>query len=108
MIFERRAGPTRYLQAGEGSPVVLLHAFPMGADMWRPQLHRVPEGSRFIAPDLLVIDDLGLRPLTDHEPEDLFEIIRLRYEKGAIIIDSTMHDRVKRSRPGRVQISPQA
>jgi 3-oxoadipate enol-lactonase len=52
MIFERQTGQTRYLQAGEGSPVVLLHAFPLGADMWRPQLHRVPDGSRFIAPDL--------------------------------------------------------
>lgn len=43
----------RYLEAGAGWPVVLLHAFPVNADMWRPQLARVPEGWRFIAPDLL-------------------------------------------------------
>ena len=42
----------RYLEAGSGWPVVLLHAFPLNADMWRPQLERVPEGWRFIAPDL--------------------------------------------------------
>jgi pimeloyl-ACP methyl ester carboxylesterase len=42
----------RYLDAGSGWPVVLLHAFPFSADMWRPQLERVPEGWRFIAPDL--------------------------------------------------------
>ena len=43
---------TRYLEAGSGWPVVLLHAFPLNADMWRPQLERVPEGWRYIAPDL--------------------------------------------------------
>ena len=42
----------RYLEAGSGWPVVLLHAFPLSADMWRPQLERVPEGRHFIAPDL--------------------------------------------------------
>jgi 3-oxoadipate enol-lactonase len=42
----------RYLDAGSGWPVVLIHAFPLNADMWRPQLERVPEGWRFIAPDL--------------------------------------------------------
>ena len=42
----------RYLDSGSGWPVVLLHAFPLNADMWRPQLERVPEGWRFIAPDM--------------------------------------------------------
>lgn len=42
----------RYLEAGAGWPLVLLHAFPLNADMWRPQLDRVPGGWRFIAPDI--------------------------------------------------------
>jgi 3-oxoadipate enol-lactonase len=42
----------RWLESGSGWPVVLLHAFPLSADMWRPQLAAVPEGYRFIAPDL--------------------------------------------------------
>jgi 3-oxoadipate enol-lactonase len=42
----------RYLEAGSGWPVVLIHAFPLNADMWRPQLERVPEGWRFLAPDM--------------------------------------------------------
>ena len=42
----------RYLHAGSGWPVLLLHAFPFNAGMWRPQLERVPEGWQFIAPDL--------------------------------------------------------
>lgn len=43
---------------------------------------------RFTTPDVLVIDDLGLRPLKDDEPLDLYEIIRQRYERGSIIITS--------------------
>jgi 3-oxoadipate enol-lactonase len=41
--------------AGPAAPsrtLVLLHAFPLAADMWRPQLAAVPPGWRFIAPDL--------------------------------------------------------
>jgi 3-oxoadipate enol-lactonase len=41
----------RYLEAGAGWPVVLIHAFPLGPEMWEPQLARVPDGWRFIAPD---------------------------------------------------------
>lgn len=42
----------RYLEAGQGRPVVLLHAFPLSADQWLPQLMRPPAGARLIAPDL--------------------------------------------------------
>jgi 3-oxoadipate enol-lactonase len=42
----------RYLEAGHGRPVVLIHAFPLAADMWMPQLSAVPPGWRFVAPDL--------------------------------------------------------
>ena len=43
---------------------------------------------RLCTPDLLVLDDLGLRPLRDQEPEDLYEIIRQRYEHGSMLISS--------------------
>jgi DNA replication protein DnaC len=43
---------------------------------------------RFTTPDLLIIDDLGLRPMRDDEPSDLYEVIRQRYEHGSIIITS--------------------
>jgi pimeloyl-ACP methyl ester carboxylesterase len=56
MIRESRitvgARTMRYLEAGSGWPVILLHAFPFSSDMWRPELERVPEGWHFIAPDL--------------------------------------------------------
>lgn len=31
---------------------VLLHAFPIGANLWEPQIHSIPEGWRLITPDL--------------------------------------------------------
>lgn len=43
---------------------------------------------RFTTPDLLIVDDLGLRPLVHDEPLDLYEVIRQRYERGALIITS--------------------
>ena len=44
--------------------------------------------SRFTTPDLLIIDDLGLRALQGDEPMDLYEIIRQRYERGSLVITS--------------------
>ncbi len=38
--------------ATPGRTLVLLHAFPLEAEMWRPQFEAVPAGWRFIAPDL--------------------------------------------------------
>ena len=49
--MERGGRRLAWLEAGKGWPVVLLHGFPLSAEMWRPQLERVPDGWRFIAPD---------------------------------------------------------
>jgi len=40
---------------------------------------------RYTTTELLVVDDLGLRPLRDFEPEDVYEVIRQRYERTATI-----------------------
>ena len=56
----------RYLEAGTGWPVVLLHAFPLSAEMWRPQLDRVPDGWRFIAPEMFDLPPEGGRSIDDY------------------------------------------
>jgi DNA replication protein DnaC len=38
--------------------------------------------------DLLIIDDFGLRQLTEIGADDLYEIIHSRYERGSIVITS--------------------
>lgn len=42
----------RFQDSGRGEPLLLLHAFPLSAALWRPQLASVPDGWRIIAPDL--------------------------------------------------------
>ena len=44
--------------------------------------------ARFASVELLIIDDLGLYPLRGDEPTDLYELIRLRYERGSLVITS--------------------
>jgi len=44
--------------------------------------------STLLRVDLLILDDFGLVPLTPHSAEDLYELIRKRYERGSIIITS--------------------
>lgn len=44
--------------------------------------------NRYTTPDLLIVDDLGLRPLTGEEPMDLYELIRQRYERASTIVTS--------------------
>jgi DNA replication protein DnaC len=43
---------------------------------------------RYTTPDVLIVDDLGLRPLEGDEPIDLYEVIRGRYEQGSMVITS--------------------
>jgi len=60
-------GPMTWLEAGAGWPLVLLHAFPLTAEMWRPQLERVPADWRFIAPELSsAVPPSGERTIDDY------------------------------------------
>lgn len=38
---------------GAGTPVLLVHAFPLRAQMWEPQMESLGDRWRFIAPDLM-------------------------------------------------------
>jgi 3-oxoadipate enol-lactonase len=62
-FIETGGRPTRYLESGSGWPLLLIHGFPLSADMWLPQLERVPDGWRFIAPDLR-----GFGPMVPGDP----------------------------------------
>jgi DNA replication protein DnaC len=44
--------------------------------------------ARFTGVDVLILDDLGLKPLAIDEATDLYEIIRLRYQRGSLILTS--------------------
>jgi len=42
----------------------------------------------YLRPGLLVLDDFGLKPLTPPAPEDMYNIINERYERGSILLTS--------------------
>jgi 3-oxoadipate enol-lactonase len=76
-----------WLQAGQGTPVVLLHAFPLTADMWEPQLDTVPHGWRLIAPDLRGLGSSSGPPAVsvDDHAEDVLTLLRhLDIERAVI------------------------
>jgi pimeloyl-ACP methyl ester carboxylesterase len=41
-----------FQEAGQGTPLILLHAFPLSSELWRPQLETLSNDFRVIAPDL--------------------------------------------------------
>ncbi|MGH9370067.1 MAG: alpha/beta fold hydrolase [Vicinamibacterales bacterium] len=76
-----------YVEAGSGWPLVLLHAFPLSADMWRPQLEQVPEGWRVLAPNLRGFGpgaSDAARTLSDMAEDVVGLLDALRIERAAI------------------------
>jgi DNA replication protein DnaC len=73
-----------------------------GCDVLFVQTHKMlqhihggrADGSRdrrlqtYLRPDLLVLDDFGLRPLQPPGPEDLYDVIDGRYERGSLLLTS--------------------
>jgi 3-oxoadipate enol-lactonase len=84
---------TRCLDAGSGWPVLLIHAFPCSADMWRPQLERVPDGYRYIAPDLRGFGprsanaplETSVRPSMDEYARDMGRVLDALHIDTAVI-----------------------
>lgn len=86
-----RAGQTTLAvtAAGDGAPIVFLHAFPFDARMWAPQLSALPAGWRGIAPDLRGFGrsvDLGrpARHIGDHADDVLALIEAL--QAGPVVL----------------------
>lgn len=44
--------------------------------------------SGYLRPQLLALDDFGLKPLVDPAPSDLYDVINERYEVGSILVTS--------------------
>jgi DNA replication protein DnaC len=42
----------------------------------------------YLRPHLLILDDFGLKPLSDRMPADLYDVMNERYELGSILVTS--------------------
>lgn len=88
----------RYLEAGSGQAMILLHAFPLSAEQWLPQLNRVPPGCRIVAPDLRgfrgvgpAFEDVGLEGVSiDGYASDVLALMTHLEIERAVVAGSSM------------------
>jgi len=74
----------------QGSQVLYINTHKMlkhlnggrADDSWERRLNT------YLRPDLLILDDFGLKPLQPPSPEDLYDVINERYERGSILLTS--------------------
>lgn len=62
---------------------MLSHIHAGRADGTQPRRLRL-----YLKPDLLIIDDFGLKPLPHPMPQDLYDLINERYERSSILLTS--------------------
>jgi len=83
-----------YLDSAPGAAAlrtyVLLHAFPLGANMWEPQMRAIPDGWRLITPDLrgfggsTELDSVSASSIADYA-EDVADLLgELSVERAVI------------------------
>src|SRR5690349_6609415 len=70
--------------------LVLLHAFPIGANLWEPQMRAVPAGWRLITPDLRgfggtsELDAASAVAMSDYA-EDVFDLLKELHIDRAVV-----------------------
>ncbi len=73
---------------GNGHYLMFADASDMLFDVYRSKIegahHKILQ--KYIKPDLLIIDKIGFKELKKEVTDDLFEIVKSRYEKKSIII----------------------
>jgi 3-oxoadipate enol-lactonase len=94
--FLEAEGPA--LSAGHSRrTAILIHAFPLHAEMWRPQLDAVPAGWRFVAPDLPgfggsdpILPDAGARDSIDDFAADVIDLADHLHIEEAVFVGVSM------------------
>lgn len=75
--------------------LVLLHAFPIGANLWEPQMRSVPDGWRLITPDLRgfggssELDSISNLSMTDYA-EDVRDLLDELHIDRAVVGGASM------------------
>ncbi len=77
-----------YLDVGSGPPVLLLHAFPLSAGMWHPQIDALADRWRVIAPDLT--PEQAQEPSVDAMADDVAELLKQLGIDQAVVVGLSM------------------
>ena len=111
--FEYAGRRLAYMDEGSGAPLVLVHAFPLHAGMWAPQLRAIPAGWRVLAPDLSGFhrsprsDAAPARHVRDHAADVLALIEAAAGGAPAVVAGLSMGGYIAfecwRQRPSRVR-----
>jgi len=74
----------------QGFQVLFVNAYKMLSHLNGGRRTEVgTSGSKtYLRPDLLILDDFGLKPLQTPAPNDLYDVINARYEQGSILLTS--------------------
>lgn len=87
---------TRMVDSGRARTLVLLHAFPLSATMWRPQLWAAPSGWRFLALDFRGFgpeaspEEAGGTPSIDDFARDVVDFLNALSIDQAVIAGLSM------------------
>jgi 3-oxoadipate enol-lactonase len=83
-----------YLDSAPGDghlrTLVLLHAFPIGANLWEPQMRSIPDGWRLITPDLrgfggsTELDSVGAVSMSDYAQDVIDLLDELGVERATL------------------------
>jgi pimeloyl-ACP methyl ester carboxylesterase len=89
-----------YLDSAPGNRAlrvaVWIHAFPLGAGMWEPQFKAIPDGWRFIAPDLRGFGGSTIDTRTEQPPRlddyaiDVLDVLRDLEIDDAVVAGCSM------------------
>lgn len=84
----------KWSEAGTGDAVIFIHGFPFNRTMWDGQLNAVPDGWRFIAPDLTGFGesaDSGTDPLMmERFSDDIVQLMKQLDVDQAVIVGLSM------------------
>lgn len=79
--------------AGHGTPVLLIHGFPLDREMWNDQLRGLSASARVIAPDLRGFGESGpppdVMPMEDYAT-DLAELLEILAVDRAVVCGLSM------------------
>ena len=76
-----------WLQSGQGHPLVLLHGFPLHAEMWQDLHDTTPHGWQLVTPDLRNFGGSSGRPAlsVDDHADDVLALLRHLGHEQAVI-----------------------
>jgi haloalkane dehalogenase len=83
-FLETRFGRIAYIDRGKGTPVLLLHGFPLSSFQWRGVIDRLSSSRRCLAPDTMGLGYTEVAPGQGVTPADQVQMLSAFLDRLAI------------------------